>query len=562
MDFAKTAAVRYTAVSIAILVFFAFSCSREQPPCPGDVIAETAMVASAHPAASAAGLEILKKGGNAVDAAVAAAFALSIAEPHASGIGGGGFMIIKTADAPEAVMIDYRESAPRRATPDYYYDPERDFDARTSRGPDGVGIPGLVAGAALALENYGTMSLADVLEPAIRLAREGVAVSPNLQAVIVDEIEKIMAFPGAEAVFLPDGLPPEPGDILINEDLALTLEIIAAEGPAAFYEGEIADRIATEIAALGGILDLEDLKSYRARLRRPVSGSYRGFEIVSAAPPSGGGTHLIQILNILEGFDIPAMGFGTAPYLHVLAEAMKPAFADKAAHSGDPDFHAFPIDVLTNKAYAEALRRGIREGEARFDHRPLESVGLESENTSHLSVVDGRGNAVALTQSINSFFGSGIVVPGTGILLNNHMADFDEQPGGTNAAGPGRRPASSIAPTLVFMDGQPYLVLGSPGALRIISALAQIIVNIVDFGMGMDEAIEAPRIHASGRTLSVEGRIAEDVIETLRSWGHTIRTYPDFDAYFGGAQGIRIDPKSRKLHGGADSRRDGIAVGY
>jgi gamma-glutamyltranspeptidase / glutathione hydrolase len=562
MVIAKSGVVRFTAVSVAILVLSAFSCSREQPAGPGDVVAETAMVASAHPAASAAGLEILKKGGNAVDAAVAAAFALSIAEPHASGIGGGGFMIIKTADMPDAIMIDYRESAPRLATPEYYYDPERDFDARTSRGPDGVGIPGLVAGAALALENYGTMSLAEVLEPAIRLAREGIPVSTNLQAVIVDEIEKLMAFPATEAVFLPDGLPPEPGDILKNEDLAATLEKIAAEGPTAFYDGEIAIAMAAEFAALGAWLDLDDLKAYQARLRRPVSGSYRGFEIVSAAPPSGGGTHLIQILNILEGFDIAAMEPGSARYLHILAEAMKPAFADKAAHSGDPDFHAFPIDVLTNKAYAEAVRRGIREGEARFDHRSLESIGLESENTSHLSVVDGRGNAVALTQSINSFFGSGVVVSGTGILLNNHMADFDAQPGGTNAISPGRRPASSIAPTLVFKDGHPYLVLGSPGALRIISALAQIIVNIVDFGMGMDEAIEAPRIHAAGRTLSVEGRIAEDVIETLRSWGHTIRVYPDFDAYFGGAQGIRIDPKSRKLHGGADSRRDGVAAGY
>ncbi|MCK7481853.1 MAG: gamma-glutamyltransferase [Candidatus Moduliflexus flocculans] len=549
------------ATLLAVVVLLSISCARERPVGPGDVVGRKAMVASAHPAATAVGVEILRKGGNAVDAAIAVAFALSMAEPNASGIGGGGFMVVRMADS-EPVMIDYRESAPAGATPERYYAPGVDFAARTAEGPDAIGVPGLVAGAALALEKYGTMSLAEVLAPTVRLAREGIAVSPKLNGMIVDEMEKIAKFPAAAAIYLPDGLPLEAGSILKNEDLAATLERIAAGGARAFYEGTVAEAIAAEMNRLGGVLGAEDLRTYQAKLREPVKGTYRGWDIVTAAPPTGGGTHLVELLNIVETFDVKGLGRGSARLLHVLAEAMKMTFADKAANSGDPDHFVLPVATFTDKAYARTLAARIREGQARFDYAPSSLVIPESESTSHLSVADAQGNVVALTQSINSFFGSGVVVPGTGILLNNHLADFDGTAGGPNAIGPGRRPASSIAPTVVLRDGMPVLVIGTPGAARIVSALAQIIVNIVDFGLGLDEAIEAPRIHCLTQTLALEDRFPADVVEELKSWGHPVKLYPDWDNYFGGAQAILIDGRNKKLYGAADSRRDGFAAGY
>ncbi len=548
-------------IAALALVGLVFACSGGRPIGPGDVVARHAMVASAHPAATAVGVDILRKGGNAVDAAVAVAFALSIAEPNASGLGGGGFMVVKMAGA-EPAMIDYRETAPAGAGPERYYAPGVDFDAKTAEGPDAVGVPGLAAGAALALEKFGSMSLAEVLEPAIRLAREGVEVGPKLNGMIVDNLEKIARFPAAAAIYLPDGLPLEPGTVLKNPDLAATLERIAAGGPRAFYEGPTAEAVAGELGRLGGILSVEDLRGYRAKLREPVRGSYRGWEIVSAAPPTGGGTHLIELLNIVEGFDVKKMGRGSARLLHVLAEAMKMTFADKAANSGDPDRYVIPAATFTDKAYARELAARIREGQARFDYAAPSLVVAESGSTSHLSVADAMGNVVALTQSINSFFGSGIVVPGTGLLLNNHLGDFDDRDGGPNAIGPGKRPASSIAPTLVLRGGRPVLVLGTPGATRIVSALAQIIINIVDFDMGLDEALEAPRIHCLARTLALEGRFPADVVAALESWGHPVKIYPDWDNYFGGAQAVLIDPRGKTLYGAADSRRDGFAAGY
>ena len=550
-----------SALGVAV-VLLVWACSKARPASPNDVVAEHAMVASAHPVASAVGIEILKKGGNAVDAAVAMALALSMAEPNASGVGGGGFMVIKLADSPDAAMIDYREAAPGRATPEYYYGPGADFDKWTEEGPNAVGIPGLVAGAALAVGKFGTMTLAEVLQPAIRLAREGVTVGPKLNGMIVENVEKIQKYPAAALLYLPDGLPLEPGTLLKNEGLAATLEKIAAGGPSAFYEGEVAAAIGAEMGRLGGPLEAADLKAYRAKVREPVKGTYRGYEIISAAPPTGGGTHLIELLNILEGYDVRSLGHNTAAYLHVLAEAMKMVFADKAANSGDPDFVRVPVETMTSKDHARELRGLVEQGRARFDYKAPASIVPDAPSTSHLSVVDRQGNIVALTQSINNFFGSGIVVPGLGVLLNNHLADFDSRPGRPNSIAPGRRPTSSIAPTIVLKGGKPFLTLGTPGATRIVSALAQIIINVVDFGMAMDDAIEAPRIHGLGKTLHMEGRIPADIVEALKALGHNIKMYPDFDNYFGGAQGILIDARARRLTGGADSRRDGVAMGY
>jgi gamma-glutamyltranspeptidase/glutathione hydrolase len=562
MGILKTAVSWTLKFSAAGLMALSVFCSGERSVSPNDVTARRAMVASAHPVASDVGLDILRKGGNAVDAAVAVAFALTAAEPNASGIGGGGFMVVRMSDSGKTAMIDYRETAPAKATPDFYYAPGIDFVEWTREGPHAVGVPGLVAGAALALEKYGTLSLSEVLQPTIRLAREGIDVSAKLSGMILDSLEKIQRFPAAASLYLPDGFPLEPGAVLRNEDLAATLEKIAAGGPDVFYRGDIASAIVAELKARGGVLELDDLESYRARLRRPAIGTYRGYEIVSASPPTGGGTSLIELLNILEGFDLQKKGPDSAAYLHILAESMKMVFADKAANSGDPDRFRIPVDHFTDKKYARELRLRIDESRARFDYAPPVLIIPEGESTSHLSVVDEDGNVVSLTQSINSFFGSGIVVPETGILLNNHLADFDTVAGGPNAIGPGRRPTSSMAPTIVLLDGSPILTLGSPGATRIVSTLAQIIVNVVDFGMGIDDAIEAPRIHGPWRTLHMEGRISPGVVEILEALGHEVKMYPDFDKYFGGAQGILIDPKKGLLFGGADSRRDGVAVGY
>jgi gamma-glutamyltranspeptidase / glutathione hydrolase len=559
---------RLVAVAAVAMASLTVSCASGRPVNPGevaqnaDVIAQNAMVAAAHPAASAAGLEILRQGGNAVDAAVAAAFALSIAEPNASGVGGGGFITVKLAASPVVGLINYRETAAAAVTPEMYYGPGVRFSAMTTEGPHAVGVPGLVAGAAMALEKYGTMTLAQVLQPAIRLCREGIEVSSLLNSMILDNYDKLAKSPAAAAIYLPDGMPLEAGDTLRNPDLAVTLEKIAAAGPTVFYEGEIGQAIVAELQRLGGVMTLEDLKGYEASPQEPLTGTYRGYELVTASPPSSGGPHLIQLLNIVEGFDVRSMGFGSARHLHVLGEAMKMVFADKTANSGDPRFVEIPVDRITDKAYATELRERIRDGEARFDYTSRPLTVTAGGSTTHLSVVDAQGNVVALTQSINAFFGAGIVVPGTGILLNNHLNDFDSQDGGPNAIGPGRRPASNMAPTLVFKDGQPFLTVGTPGGTRILSALGQIVINLVDFDMSMSNAIQAPRIHNAGRIMAMEGRFSEDVVATLKGWGHEIRLYPEFDNYFGGAQAIMIDARRRRLYGAADQRRDGVAIGY
>ncbi|MFN7988482.1 MAG: gamma-glutamyltransferase [Thermoanaerobaculia bacterium] len=530
------------------------------PTGPGDTVATRGMVVAAHPDAARAGLEILQAGGNAVDAAVAAAFALTVAEPNASGVGGGGFALIAMAGGSRPVMVDYREAAPRAATPDRYYGSGQGFAALTEEGPLAVGVPGLVAGAAKALELHGTMTLAQVLRPAIRLAREGIVVTPRLAGIIADKFEKLSRYPAAARVYLPDGLPPEPGARLANEDLARTLEAIAAGGPGAFYEGPVGKAIVAEVKGRGGLLDEADLAGYRAIVREPVRGTYRGVEILSASPPTAGGTALVELLNVLEEFDLAGWGRGDVRTLHVIAEASKMAFVDKAATNGDPDFVRVPVEALASKEHAKSLAARVRLDAARFDYEAGAFAASDSPSTSHVSVVDGAGNAVALTQSVNLYFGSGVMAPGTGFVLNDHLNDFDTEPGHPNSIGPGRRPSSSIAPTILRKGGRPYLVLGTPGASRIVTALAEIVVNTVDFGMGVDEAIEAPRIHAIGKTLEVEGGIPDDVVKRLSALGHDVKTYPPHDDHFGGAHVIRVE--KGRLVGGADSRRDGLAVGY
>ncbi len=527
-----------------------------------DVIADHGMVASAHPLASRAGLQILQDGGNAVDAAVATALALAVVEPNASGLGGGGFVVIKMADESEAVTIDYRETAPAAATPGLYYDNSAGFKAKTHDGPLSVGVPGVVAGLSQLLNTYGTLDFKRVSAPAIQLAEQGYEVTPNFENMIIQAYDLIYSNPASAQIYLADGLPPSAGATIKNPHLASTLQRMAAAGSEVFYNGVIADSIVTALKNLGGILNKTDLENYRALLKKPVIGSYRGYQIASAAPPTGGGTHLIELLNIMQGFDLNKMKSGSADYLHLLAEAMKMVLADKAENMADPDFYNVPVKQLTSAEHAQSLRKKIDPGKAMDHYQPPNWLSGESGSTTHLSVIDSEGNAVALTQSINLWFGSGITVPGTGIILNNHLADFDSEPGHANSIEPGKRPVSSIAPTILLKDGKPFLSIGTPGGSRIIGALAQIIINIIDFGMTVDEAIEAPRIHVTSKELHAEGRIPGDILEKLRERGHDVKVHADFDNYFGGAQGVLMHADSGKLSAGADSRRDGVALGY
>jgi gamma-glutamyltranspeptidase/glutathione hydrolase len=520
------------------------------------------MVASAHPLASEAGLQILQDGGNAVDAMVAAAFALGVVEPNASGIGGGGFMTIKLVSQNDGVTIDFRETAPGGATEEVYYANTRSFKELVHGGALAIGVPGTVAGLATALEKFGTMSLAEVLKPAINYAQNGFVVSSKLSGFIVEAYDVISENEATSNIYLTDGLPASEGTIIKNPDLASTLIHLADNGVDSYYNGSIAEKIASEMKEQKGLITLDDLKNYRVLMKKPVVGTYRGYQIISSAPPSGGGTHLIELLNILEFYDLKSLKPNSSEYIHLLAEAMKIVLADKDANMADPDFYSVPIELLTDKKYAQELIKKIDLNKALFEYEPQKMLMRESNNTTHLSVADKDGNMTALTQSINHWFGSGITVKGTGILLNNHMGDFSSSPGLHNSVEPNKRPVSSIAPTIVLKDGSPFLSIGTPGGSRIISALAQIIINIIDFEMGVDAAIEAPRVHAFKEVLHVEGRIDQQVIKELEGLGHTIKIHPDYDNYFGGAQAIMVDSQTRELRGGADSRRAGAALGY
>jgi len=539
-----------------VFLFFTVSSLTAQ-----DVVSENGMVASAHPLASQAGLEILKTGGNAIDAMVATTLALAVVEPNASGLGGGGFMTIKKVDDP-ALTIDFRETAPAKASSELYYHSDKTFQELTHSGVYSVGVPGTVAGLFMALEKYGTMAFSEVAKPAVKLAKEGFEVSPKFETMIIQAYDLISMNPPTAAIYLDEGLPTAAGSVIKNPDFAKTLELLSQNGANCFYKGKIAQSIVASIKEAGGILTADDLGGYKPQVKRPVTGNYRRYEIISSAPPTGGGTHLVELLNILENYDLKKLGHNSADYIHVFAEAQKMVMYDKAQNMADPDFYDVPVKSLTDKKYAEKLRNHIEPNKAKFDYKAPRWLSRQSNSTTHLSVVDKQGNIVALTHSINLWFGSGLTAEGTGIILNNHLADFASKSGVANSIEPKKRPVSSIAPTILLKDGKPFLTIGTPGGSRIIGALAQIIINIIDFDMSIDEAIEAPRIHSYKNTLHLEARIPEEIQIELKSWGHHLKIHSDYDNYFGGAQGIIVDNKTGKLCGGADSRRDGVALGY
>lgn len=495
-----------------------------------------AMVVSQEARATRIGLDVLRRGGNAVDAAVAIGFALAVTLPRAGNLGGGGFMLAHLAETGETHALDYRETAPAGASRDMFLDAAGRVDEEKARySHAAAGVPGTVAGLAYAARHWGTRPLAELVAPAIRLAEEGIAVTAALAETLNARRERLAKWPASRAIFIrPDGRPWAPGDRLVQADLARTLRRIAEHGAAGFYEGPTAEAIAADMAAHGGLITAEDLGGYRPVPRQPARGTYRGWRVASMPPPSSGGAHLVQLLNILEGYPLAAMGHNGAATIHVMAEAMKLAYADRAAHLGDPDFWPVPLAGLTSKTYAAELRARIDPERA----RPAAEIGAgapalhEGEQTTHFSIVDAQGNAVANTYTINFSYGSGIVAAGTGVLLNNEMDDFSAKAGVPNAYGliggeanailPGKRPLSSMTPTILFRDGAPALVTGSPGGSRIITTVLQIVLNVVDHGMNVAEATAAPRVHHQWLPdeLRIEEGLSPDTLRILRELGH------------------------------------------
>lgn len=501
------------------------------------VTARHGIVVAQEKIAARIGADVLKRGGNAVDAAVATGFAMAVTYPRAGNIGGGGFMVIHLTRENKDIALDYRETAPAAATPTMFLDAAGEPDPDKSRDSAlGIGVPGTVAGLTTALERYGSgrFSLRDLLAPAIKLAREGFVITGDTADTLPDARRRFGRWPSsAKLLYRADGSPLREGDKLVQADLAGTLQTIADHGADGFYDGAVADKLAMSIQAAGGLVTHADLKSYRPVWREPVRGRYRGYDIVSMPLPSSGGVVLIQTLNILEGFDLHKMGAQTPVSLHVLIEAMKRAYADRARYLGDPAFSDVPIARLLSKDYAAQLRAEIDLDKA----TPVTDATLqphEGANTTHFSVADSQGNAVSNTYTLNFSYGVGLIADGTGVLLNNQLDDFTAAPGASNAyglvgyeanlPGPGKRPLSSMSPTIVLKNGKPVLVTGSPGGSRIISTVLQVIVNALDHRMDIAQAISLPRLHHQWMPdeVRIERGFPEKTLDALRAKGHIL----------------------------------------
>lgn len=559
-------------LAVAALVVTTTAAPRASSTAP--IRAAHGMVGSSEVHASQAGLEILKAGGNAVDAAVATGFALAVTHPEAGNVGGGGFMVIRLASGKETT-IDYREKAPARATRDMFLDEHGDaVDERSRFGSLACGVPGSVAGLALAEREYGRLTLAKVMAPAIALARDGFPVSKSLADSLAHARQRLSKFPASlKAFYKPDGSPWVEGDRLVQPDLARTLSLIASDGPDAFYRGPIADLVAREMAAAGGLITKADLAAYRPAERAPVTGTYHGYRVVSMPPPSSGGVGLIELLNILEPYPLAEYGPNTPRTMHLMIEAERRVYADRAEWLGDPDFIKVPVTGLISKSYAARLRASIDQSRATpsADVRAGAPVDFEPAETTHYSVVDAEGNAVSTTTTLNGGFGNAETVAGAGFLLNNEMDDFSARPnspnmfgllgGSANAVAPGKRMLSSMTPTIVTRDGRTALVLGSPGGSHIITTVLQVLLNVVDFKMDAGAAVDAPRFHHqwSPDVVMIESDgFAPDVLGALGRLGHATRVVPPM----GEVHAIAIDPASGERTGASDPRSDGATLGY
>lgn len=535
-----------------------------------DATATTAMATASKYEVSQVGAEIMKKGGNAVDAAVAMGFALGVCEPFTSGLGGGGLCTIHTADG-QNYFIDFREVAPAAATLDLYLDAEGKNNGGTRSGGLASGVPGEVAGMLYLLENYGSGNLTrqEVMEPAIRIATEGFTVSQYCANAIADAYETAQNFPEMQSVYWNDlGLPYEAGDVIANPDLAKALQKIADEGKDGFYKGEIAQAVVDTIQKYGGVMTLEDLANYEVMVHEPVTGTYRGYQVISSPPPSSGGTHLIEILNILENFDVASMKVNSPEYIHLLAETFKLAYADRAQYMADTAFADVPLTGLTSKDYAAVRAALIDLNEAKEPVDFGDPTIYEHTDTTHYSVADAQGNCVAITKTINYYFGSGVMVGGYGFMMNNQMDDFSTDPNSVNKIEPGKKPLSSMSPTVILnADGSPFMVLGTPGGARIFASVAQIITRVIDSGIPLHDAISIPKIWNNGPQNNLqyetplkgyeEYAVTEETIAKLEEMGHgEIKT-----AASGAVQAIQFMPDG-SLYGTADPRQDGKAVGF
>lgn len=570
-------------VTFAVLIALAVGCATyaaiTPEPQPGDppnlhgraASGRNGVVAAARPEASQVGVDILKMGGNAVDAAVATAFALGVVEPQMSGLGGDGFMLIKLADMDEAVFIDFRITAPGASFPQMFlgHDGRTIPAAQTITGLT-IGTPGDVAGLLYAFDNFGSgvLSRQQIMQPAIDLAENGFVVTQTLHELILNNLDRINASPATSAIYTDYGLPLETGDIIRNPDLANTLRAIARDGASAFYTGPIAEKIVAAVQEVGGILTLEDLANYTPVVRRPVVGTYRGYTIISS-PPVGSGITIVQMLNMLENMRSRDLAFGTPSSVNAWVHAMRFAFADRARYVADPGFVPnIPLAGMSSKAYARRLFAQFNLNEALLSASPGDPGRYDPDltaSTSSLSVMDRAGNMVTTTRTINSFFGSGVGVPGVGIIMNNQLNGFARAPGGVNSIEAFKRPRSSMSPTIVLDPrGRPFLTLGSPGSERILTAVALVISNMIDNNMTIQEAIVAPRWHtmASG-VVHLEGRVPQPVIDAFEYMGYNVMVRPNWDLFFGGVHAVHFEHRRGGwLHGGADPRRDGEARAF
>jgi gamma-glutamyltranspeptidase/glutathione hydrolase len=532
------------------------------------------MVASTDPIASRIGVDVMQRGGNAVDAAVAVALALAVSWPSAGNLGGGGFMMIRRADG-NTEIIDYRERAPLAASRDMYLDAEGNVIKKASTvGYRAVGVPGSVAGLSLALERHGKLKWAEVVEPARKLAADGFTVSYHLARSLRASRRLLRKFPESKRIFLRNRQFYQEGELMKQPELAATLARLKEKGPREFYEGETARMIAEDMKANGGLITADDLKQYEATVRKPLRGSYRGYEILTMPPPSSGGTALIEMLNMLSHYDVSQLGHNSSEHVHLLVEVMRRAFADRAAYLGDADFVDVPVAGLTSPQYAEQLIKSINLERATpsSEIREGSPVGYESPETTHFTVVDQEGNVVANTYTLNNSYGSGVTANETGVLLNNEMDDFTSKPGVPNAYGliqsennaiaPRKRPLSAMTPTIVLKDGKVCFAIGSPGGPTIINTVLQVIVNVIDFKMNIKQAIDAPRFHHQWMPDEIRWEpmgLNRDTYEALVKKGHVVAKRPRF---FGDAEGIMIDLETGMRLGASDPRLGGVPVGY
>lgn len=538
--------------------------------------ASKGIVAVSHPAAAEAGKRILEQGGNAIDAASAIQFALNVVEPHMSGIGGGGFMMIYLKEQNRITILDSREMAPKKAYATQFLDKDGKPIEWFSRHTNGkaVGVPGTLLGVKTALDKYGTMKLPEVIEPAIELAEKGVKVNWTTARHIGEEAAKLQQYKTAGKVFVPGGKPLAEGDLLVQPDLAKTLRLIKEKGPDVFYKGEIGQVLVDEVQKRGGLITMDDLKNYVVKEREPIRANFRGYEVVTVPPPSSGGLTVLQILKLMEGFDNEKDGPNSPTYLHHLIEAMHLAYADLAAYMADEDFHPVPKAGLINEQYIGERRKLIDEQQAgadasagdpwRFEKDAPPAAKQVSEQhptgqTTHFSIMDKWGNLVAYTTTIEEYFGSGIMVPGYGFMLNNEMTDFDAQPGGVNQVEPGKRPRSSMSPTMILKDGKPIMAIGSSGGPTIMASVAQTILNVIDHKLPIQQAITTPNIFSSSYPkIDWETGIGQDVILQLMAKGHRFVDTPD---WIGNVQAVIFDAETGKMYGGADNSREGTVKG-